>query len=256
MVCILRSFHFKLAPPSFQILRIVIGDNPHLSFLTESSEDVDGVLDKDVLSWIPWKTGIAFAHRGRTLLVLKQESNEVCPDFLNRWEFSIKLLEEAYRVEVHIYTDEWIKLVEDLAEAGRLDVQITPTNVTAFATRLLVMVSGHVKSLATHWFPGMLVAPHGFSFVTFMPCWKCYAEIGFDTIKKMAGKKISGHFICKSMNPVHCFVLEENVVPAALSQDLNCPIHSYVKYVHMVPDLVSQWVESSCVGGWSLSHPE
>lgn len=222
-----------------QVLRTVIGESPHLNYLTESTEYGDDLPDKDIISWIPWKTGIAFAHRGRTLLVLKQEANETCPDFLSRWEFSIKLLEEAYRIEVHIYTDEWIKLVNDLAEAGRLDVQITPTNVTALATRLLVMVSGHIKSLATSWFPGMVVAPQGMSFVTFMPCWKCYAEIGFGTLKSSTSRKMPGYFICKSLNPVHCFILEENIVPAALSQDLQCPIHSSVKFVHMVPDLVS-----------------
>ena len=217
----------------------MIGESPHLNCLVESTEEGDGFPDKDVLSWIPWKTGIAFAHRGRTLLVLKQETNDTCPDFLNRWEFSIKLLEEVYRIEVHIYTDEWIKLVNDLAEAGRLDVQITPTNVTAFATRLLVMVSGHIKSLATLWFPGMLVAPQGMTFVTFMPCWKCYAEVGFGSLKRMSTKKMPGYFICKSLNPVHCFILEENIVTAALNRDLDCPIHSSVKFVHMVPDLVS-----------------
>ena len=205
----------------------------------ESSDDANGFQDKDILSWVLWKTGIAFAHRGRTLLVLKQESNQSCQEFLNRWEFSIAVLEGAYRIEVHVYTDEWIKLVNELAEAGRLDIQITPTNVTAFATRLLVMVSGHVKSLATNWFPGMLLTPQNMSFVTFLPCWKCYAEIGFGSLKHSYSKRIAGHFICKSSNPVFCFILEENIVPAALSQDLECPLHSHVKYVHMVPDLVS-----------------
>ena len=223
------------------MLRTVIGDSPHHSFLFDSSYDeTDGFQDKDILSWIPWKTGIAFAHRGRTLLVLKQETNENCPGTLSRWEFSVKLLEEVYRIEVHVYTDELIRLVNELAEAGRLDIQLTPTNVTAYATRLLVMVSGHIKSLATNWFPGMLVSPPGMSFVTFMPCWKCYAEIGFGSLKRLASKKsLPGHFICKEMNPVHCFILEENIVPAALGQDLDCPIHSAVKCVHMVPDLVS-----------------
>ena len=222
------------------MLRTVIGDSPHhTSFLFDSAsyDEADGLQDKDILSWIPWKTGIAFAHRGRTLLVLKQESNENCPEFLSRWEFSVKLLEEAYRIEIHVYTDEWIRLVDELAKAGRLDVHLT--NVPAYATRLLVMVSGHIKSLATNWFPGMLESPQGLSFVTFMPCWKCYAEIGFGTLKRQS---LPGYFICKDMNPVHCFILEENIVPAALGQDLKCPIHSAVMCVHMVPDLVSWFV--------------
>ena len=235
----------------------MIGDSPHhASFLFDSASynETDSFQDKDILSWIPWKTGIAFAHRGRTLLVLKQESNVNCPEFLSRWEFSIKLLEEVYRIEIHVYTDEWIRLVNELAEAGRLDVHLTPTNVTAYATRLLVMVSGHIKSLATNWFPGMLEAPQGMFFVTFMPCWKCYAEIGFGSLKHQASKKrLDGHFICKDMNPVHCFILEENIVPAALGQDLECPIHSAVKCVHMVPDLVS-WFACMCVCMYKPLH--
>ena len=221
----------------------MIGDTPHRSsFHFDSSlyDETDGFQDKEgtsTLNWILWKTGIGFAHRGRTLLVLKQEMNENCPEFLRHWEHSVKLLEEAYRIEIHVYTDEWIQLVNELAKNGCLDIQLTPTNVTAYATRLLVMVSGHIKSLATNWFPGMLVSPPGMSFVTFTPCWKCYTETGFDSLKTK--KSLPGHFICKEMNPVHCFILEENIIPAALGQDLECPIHSAVKCVHMVPDLVS-----------------
>jgi hypothetical protein len=209
-----------------------------VSFLFDSASYDES--DKDNLSWIVWKTGMAFAHKGRTLFVLKQESNVNYPELLSRWEFSVELLKEEYRIEIHIYTDEWIQLANELAMAGRLDVHFTPINATAYATRLLVMVSGHIKSLATNWFPGMLESPPGMSFVTFMPCWKCYAEIEFSSQKRLTSERnLPSYFICKDMNPVHCFVLEENIVPAALGQDLECPVHSAVKCVHMVPDLVS-----------------
>lgn len=232
----------------------MIGDNPHLSVLSDtssiSSDETESFHDKDILNWIPWKTGIAFAHRGRTLLVLKQEANESNPEYLSQWDFSVRLLEEAYRIEVHVYTDEWIQLVNEISEVGRLDIQLTPPNVTAYATRLLVMISGHIKSLATNWFRGMLVSPPGMSFVTFTPCWKCYAEIGFGSLRQLvSNKSLSGYFICKLMNPVHCFILEETIVPAALSQDLHCPIHSSVKFVHMVPDLVSTCVRVCIIKG-------
>ena len=224
----------------------MIGDTScHSSFHFDTSsydDETDGIQDKEdttSLNWAPWKTGIAFAHRDRTLLILKQEVNESCPEFLSRWELSVKLLDEAYHIEVHVYTDEWIQLVNELAKDGCLDIQLTPTKIMAYATRMLVMVSRHIKSLATNWFPGMLVSPPGVSYVTFVPCWKCYAGIGFDGIS--SEKSMPGHFICKDMKLVHCFMLEENITPAALGQDLECPIHSAVKCVHMVPDLVSEF---------------
>ena len=234
--------------------------------LCDETDDSFQVMREDTqsgtLSWIMWKTGIAFAHRSRTLLILKQETNESCPDheFLSRRELSVKFLEEAYRIEVHVYTDECIQLVNKLAtKDDNFDVQLTPMNIAAYATRLLVMVSGHIKSLATNWFPGMLVSTPRMSFVTFVPCWKCYAEISGDSHndqKHLASKKtLPGYFICKEMNPVHCFILEDNIVPAALGEDLKCPIHSAVKCVQMVPDLVSALILSMGQGGLFHPHP-
>jgi hypothetical protein len=232
----------------------VIGDTSrHSSFHFDASsydDETDGFQDEEVttsLNWTPWKTGIAFAHGDRILLVLKQKVKESCPEFLKP---SSKLLDEEYRIEVHVYTNEWIQLVNELAEGGCLDIQLTPTKIIAYATRLLVMVSGHIKSLVTNWFPGMLVSPPGvsLSFVTFVPCWKCYAGISLDS-RLTSKKSLPGHFICKDMNPVHCFMLEENIAGAALGQDLECPIHSAVKCVHMVPDLVSEFEYIGQCGG-------
>ena len=245
-----------ICTPCMQILRTVIGDTSrHSSFHFDASsydDETDDFQDKEdttSLNWTLWKTGIAFAHRDRTLLVLKQKVKESCPESLSRSELSVKLLDEAYRIEVHVYTNEWIQLVNELNEDGCLDIQLTPTKIIAYATQLLVMVSRHIKSLATNWFPGMLVSPPGVSYVTFVPCWKCYAGISSDG--HSSEKSMPGHFIYKDMKSVHCFMLEENIAPAALGQDLECPMHSAVKCVHMVPDLVSEF-ENRAMG--NLPH--
>ena len=130
---------------------------------------------QEILNWTPWKTGMAFSYRGRTLLVMKQVSNIPSDEFLDKWEMKAHLLKSKYRIEIHIYTNEWITLSNELME---LNSQENFECIPGLATKLLVMITGHVKALALSWFPGMLIFPSGRTFVTYVPCWKCYAEIG------------------------------------------------------------------------------
>lgn len=140
------------------------------------------------LNWTPWKTGMAFSYRGRTLMCMKQEVNEPCEGFLDEWQMKLYILQSKFRIEVHIYTNEWVSLTNELLELSSHSFSLESFEcLPGLATKLLVMVTGHVKALATSWFPGMLVTPTpggggagagSQSFVTYMPCWKCYAEIG------------------------------------------------------------------------------
>ena len=50
---------------------------------------------------------------------------------------------------------------------------------------------------------------------------------------------MKGNFICKEMNPVSTFVVEDHIVTAALGKSLECCIHGNIKIMHMAPDLVS-----------------
>ena len=129
----------------------------------------------DILNWTPWKTGIVFAFRGRTLLVIKQAINKPGDNFQETWGDRIQPLQAEYRIEVHIYTNEWVTLSIELSQ---LDLPSLPLErIPGLATKLLVMLTGHVKTLATTYFSGMLSLPPSGMFTTYMPCWKCCAEI-------------------------------------------------------------------------------
>lgn len=158
--------------------------SPTRSLNGSSVEDVDPSTtankSKDILNWTPWKTGMAFSYRGRTLMSMKQESNEPCEDFLETWQMKLCLLKSKHRIEVHIYTSEWVSLTNELLELNSHSFSLDMFDcIPGLATKLLIMVTAHVKALAMNWFPGMLTsASHSQPFVTYMPCWKCYAEIG------------------------------------------------------------------------------
>ncbi len=113
-------------------------------------------------------------------MVMRQVSNEPCDEFTSRWDFKISLEPAKYRIEVHIYTNEWVSLTNELLELN--SQHSLPLDnferIPGLATKLLIMVTGHVKDLALSWFPGMLKGSPSQPFVTYLPCWKCYAEIG------------------------------------------------------------------------------
>ena len=222
-----------------QVLRTIIGEDPDL---VEDNTD-SAVSDKEALDWTPWKTGILFEYKGRTLLLVKQESNQICKNFIQQWDGRIKMLYGEYRIEVHIYTDEWITLTNYLAEQGtsQLGTTLPSDYISGIATRLLVMITKHIESLATRYFSGMLLVPQGKSVATYMPCWKCFAEIGSARMTSVTSSTfvdLKGDFICKNDKPVKCFNLEESIVQAAQQQDFVCPIHGKIKVIHMAPDLV------------------
>ena len=130
---------------------------------------------RETLHWIPWKTGIAFSHRGRTLLVVKQANNKALVE--SDRAHQVYLLEGKIRVEVHVYTPEWVALANELLNCDKMSYSLdNPFCLPGMATRLLVMISQHVKSLASDWFPGMFITPQSQKFPTYMPCWKCYAR--------------------------------------------------------------------------------
>ncbi len=164
---------------------------------------------------------------------MKQEENKT-PDDEVAVGFQVKLnwLDEKYRIEVHVYTPEWVTLANELLQCEQINYSLdNPNCLPGLATRLIVMISQHIKSLACDWFPGMLHTP-----LTYAPCWKGFAEIG--TAKGGNPVVLPGLYIAKNQNPVHCFILEDNIVSAAQGKDLECPLHGNIKVFQTAPDLV------------------
>ena len=181
--------------------------------------------------WIPWKTGIArkCTQQESTLVVIKQEENKDSKENL-QW------IQGSVRIEVHIHVPEWIKLAK---EHGEDNISINdPNYVHSLATSLIVMISQHVKALGSDWFPGMFLTPssqHGFT--TYMPCWKCYAQLEGST--NLQPPKLPGGFITQDGKPMYCFIFEKCIVPAVQQKDMQCPVHGFMKVVQIAPDLVS-----------------
>ena len=108
-------------------------------------------------------------------MVMKQASNEPGEGFPDAKEIKLRLLKAKHRIELHIYTNEWVSLGHELLELG----SFSPENlesIPGLATKLLIMVTTHVRTVATSWFDGMLTSTSS-DVVTYMPCWKCYAEV-------------------------------------------------------------------------------
>lgn len=190
-------------------------------------------------------------------MIMTQSSNDPSDEFLEAWQMKLHLLTSKQRIEIHIYINEWVTLTNELLGPNSYTLSLD-NNIRGLATKLLVMVTGHVKALAMNWFQGMLMPVNNFT--THMPCWKCYAEI--ETPRPLSegtcecvlnlyfflhgthdyfpwSGKINGSFICEKNNPISSFVVEDHIVTAALGKTLKCCFHGNVKIMHMAPDLVS-----------------
>lgn len=222
---------------STQILRTIIGDDPDLlEEPDDDSEKVEGIN----LDWTPWKTGIVYKCKGRTLLLIKQEADST-PDDLPP-DNVFQPLNGDYRIEVHIYTNEWISLANYLSEQGILNSSLSPDFIPGLATRLLVVISTHIKSLAINYFSGMLLTHQNQNTVTYMPCWKCFAEIDAGKIKYEEYLPGSCFIWRNKKTPVTCFGVEDSVIGAIKGEDFGCAIHGSIKAVHLAPDLVRDLV--------------
>ncbi len=228
-MCVLILLLFVVA----QILRTILGDDPDLMDDTDDSQKQEGVN----LDWTPWKTGIVYKCRGRTLLLIKQEicsrPVDVPPEIIELYPN----LTGEYRIEVHIYTNEWVKLANDLSEQGILNSSLSPDFIPGLATKLLVVLSTHIKSLAINYFSGMLLSHLGRHAVTYMPCWKCFAEVSSPRQPNQEDL-INSLFVWKKNTPVTCFGVEDSIVKAIKGEDFECILHGKIKVVHLAPDLV------------------
>jgi serine/threonine protein kinase len=193
------------------------------------------------LNWIPWRSGIAFVDHGRTLLVIRGTINEGHPPSTEDGvtPFSqVRHLKGSHRIEVHVYAPELITLVAECSgeETEDQETGIEPDSLTTMATQLLIMISKHVQTLASDWFSDMLRSEENhLPPPVYLPCWKCY---GHKPFPEEDAKWDDGSWIFHDGKPVHCFTLNQSIVPAALGDDLKCPLHGKIKIVHTAPDLV------------------
>ena len=222
-----------------QILRTLIGEddvNPRASVclkeLTEQQEK------ENMLKWKPWKMGVAFSHRGRTLLVVKEESN-VALETNEEFEW----LPAKKRIEIHVYVHEWFEVQSELQIKGCQATMLQNTfSLPGIATQLLVKISQHVLSLSIDWFQGMLASQY-----IYVPCWKCYGQMEPDVEEGQhtgVPKSERQYFPVSGYGvnfPVYAFNHEKCIVIAAQQQDLQCPVHGPIKVIHTAPDLVSEF---------------
>lgn len=177
--------------------------------------------------------GVAFSHRGRTLLVVKEEDN-TAPE--NSRE--IEWLPAKKRIEIHVYAHEWFEVQNELQMNGRPATMLQNTfSLPGIATQLLVQISQHILSLAIQ---GMLDSQ-----LVYIPCWKCYGQMPCNKDKTACDESCqrqSRYFPVSRRDinfPVYAFNHEKCIVIAALSKDLHCPMHGPIKVIQTAPDLVS-----------------
>ena len=189
-------------------------------------QDGSGDSDIPILNWIIWKTGIVYAYEEQPLLTIKQEINGgggrsplpggmTCP------------LEGGVRVELTVY----VSVVKSMMDEDGLFI--------AKATQLLVMISQHITSLVTDWFPGML---HGVQEPkAYVPCWKCIARGSpkDEVSENRAGCSDVVGVLWAPDHPVHLFDADECIIPAVREEKLKCPVHGELDLKAMASDLVS-----------------
>lgn len=187
-----------------------------------------------LLNWAPWKMGVAFSHRGRTLLVVKEEDN-LAPESDNQFEW----LPAKKRIEIHVYAQDWFEVQNELLAKGQPAPLLQNTfSLPGIATQLLMKISQHILSL-TKVFRNLLGTKS-----IYIPCWKCYGdmEVGTGLEESTERRKKQSLYFPVTRNgkniPVYAFNHERCIILAAQGHDLQCPIHGPIKVVHTAPDLV------------------
>jgi len=206
--------------------------------------DAESVYSDGVaLNWRAWKTGIVYECKGRTLLLVKQETGS--GEAPHELEGTVPCLQGDFRIEVHIYTNEWISLVDYLSTEGQMSSSLPPSFIPGLATRLLVVITAHIKSLALGYFSGMLLTSPGKTAVSYVPCWKCFAELGMD--RSPVDDFTDAEFIWHNGTPVMCFGVEDSIVHCIKGNDFYCVFHQMIKAIHLAPDLVSHYIHCYCI---------
>ena len=236
---------------------MVIGEDDGSTPLTFPDHVAMNGQPSELLKWKPWKKGVAFSHRGRTLLVVKEEDNSppATAEELGWLEIKsdgtplkpdreIEWLPAKKRIEIHVYAPEWLNVLQELELAGRPTKMLkNPISLPGIATRILVKISQHLLSLAHGWFHGVLSSK-----LIYIPCWKCYGRMPMkerEPVKEreedVHGVQHDRYFPMTRMGekfPVFSFIHEKCIIPAGLEEDLHCSVHGPIKVIHTAPDLV------------------
>ena len=177
---------------------------------------------------------MAFSHRGRTLLVVKEEENQA-PESDERYEW----LPAKKRLEVHVYAQDWFEVQNELCTKGQPAPLLQNTfSLPGIATQLLMKISQHILSLSKV-FRSLLNSKS-----IYIPCWKCYGDMESEanlgeTLEKRKRQSLYFPLTRNGKNiPVYAFHHERCIILAAEGCGLQCPIHGSIKVVHTAPDLV------------------
>ena len=118
----------------------------------ETREEVKG---NHCVIMLPWRTGIAYVHNKKTLVVIKQEQECSSSDHICKKQ-----------IQLHVYVHEWIDMMDELKnDIPGLGMHVS--DILHSTTNVLVIMSEHISSLLTVYDDMEIQA--------YAPCWKCFA---------------------------------------------------------------------------------
>ena len=196
------------------------------------------------MEWVPWRTGLAFTSCGRTLLLVQLKDNKKTD-----WDYDgikIKSSGGSYRIEVHIYIPEMLRIVAQLQELGKVyrdnsgqEYHPVPHNVAGHATQIIVTIGSYIVDLAS-WFVGMLVPDKSDTNNSgYVPCWMCYGHVEENEDVPVEDDYSKYTFIDVEGEAAYYLALQNCIVPACQQEDHHCPAHGKLRTIHIAPDLVS-----------------
>ena len=107
---------------------------------------------------------------------MMQEENNT-ENFDTPLDSEVNFVKSNLRIELHIFTNEWLALSNYLIKTGQ-ESDYTHANsrfISGLATKILLLLTVHLKKLSTDYFLGMIERP-ATEFCTYMACWKCFSD--------------------------------------------------------------------------------
>lgn len=131
-----------------------------------------------------WKKGFTFGYKDKILFIMMQDENIANEAFPAKFNEGSTILEAKFRIELHVFTNEFMSLSSHLRQSDQVS-QVTASmrRISGLATKLLLLLTEHVKKLASDYFSGMIELP-GTVFCSYMVCWKCLSSTSLETTPK------------------------------------------------------------------------
>jgi len=94
-----------------------------------------------------------------------------------------RLLKSKFRLELHIFVNEFLSICNHVSGSRPISDKLSEDAkfISGLATKLLLLLTEHVKKLAEAFFAGMIIFP-GSVFCSYMICWKCVSsDVSFNS---------------------------------------------------------------------------